>query len=399
MAYTEKFTTSWTSRVGNAFKGILIGFVLIIIGTILLWWNEGRNVGTNDAIKEASLNAISLDDIDKIDPANNSKLIHASAIAKAIGMVKDEDFDISIDAIGLERFVSYYQWVENTSSKTEKKIGGSEETTTTYTYEKKWVNLPIDSSLFKEPAGHENKINAHISNQSFYANKVAFGSYFLNENQIKNINGAKPLQISVDTNLMSKVSKKFNQNVLVKNNSIYVGLNANEPQIGDVEITFLQIPNNQTISIIAQINNDTFKPWKASNGKLFSKLVMGERSLDEMIQIAQNENLVLTWVLRIVGGLLIIFGFRLLLAPLAVLADVLPFLGSIVGFGVGALAFVIGLAWSLIIIAIAWIRFRPILAITLLIVAILCIFILFKFKKPKNNGGSNVIFKHTSSWT
>ena len=54
-SYTEVTSTSWFSRLGDSFKGIGTGFLLIIAATALLWWNEGRTVRTGDAIVEAQL--------------------------------------------------------------------------------------------------------------------------------------------------------------------------------------------------------------------------------------------------------------------------------------------------------------------------------------------------------
>ena len=53
MAYTETTTTSWFSRLGSSFSGMGIGLVLLIAGTVLLWWNEGDFVATRDALNEA----------------------------------------------------------------------------------------------------------------------------------------------------------------------------------------------------------------------------------------------------------------------------------------------------------------------------------------------------------
>lgn len=53
MAYQEKKTTSYGTRVGNSLKSVLFGIVLIIGATVLLWWNEGRAVKTADMLKDA----------------------------------------------------------------------------------------------------------------------------------------------------------------------------------------------------------------------------------------------------------------------------------------------------------------------------------------------------------
>ena len=53
MAYQEVTTTGYGTRVGNSFKSIGTGFVLLIAATALLWWNEGRAVKTAKMLEEA----------------------------------------------------------------------------------------------------------------------------------------------------------------------------------------------------------------------------------------------------------------------------------------------------------------------------------------------------------
>jgi hypothetical protein len=53
-----------------------------------------------------------------------------------------------------------------------------------------------------------------------------------------------------------------------------------------------------------------------------------------------------------------------------VIADVLPFLGSMVGAGTGIISFLLAACLSLITIAVAWIVYRPVLGIILLVVAV-----------------------------
>ncbi len=60
---------------------------------------------------------------------------------------------------------------------------------------------------------------------------------------------------------------------------------------------------------------------------------MGEFSSAELFRQAKQMNILLTWALRVGGMLLMWFGFGLLLRPFSVLADVVPFIGSIVFSG------------------------------------------------------------------
>ena len=55
---------------------------------------------------------------------------------------------------------------------------------------------------------------------------------------------------------------------------------------------------------------------------------------DEMIQKAQDENTMITWVLRVGGFVLMAIGIYLIFAPLVVIADVLPILGDFLSAGI-----------------------------------------------------------------
>jgi hypothetical protein len=52
-----------------------------------------------------------------------------------------------------------------------------------------------------------------------------------------------------------------------------------------------------------------------------------------------------------------------------VLADVIPFVGSLVGAGTGLASFLLAAMGSFVTIAIAWVFYRPVLGIALLLVA------------------------------
>ena len=73
-------------------------------------------------------------------------------------------------------------------------------------------------------------------------------------------------------------------------------------------------------------------------------------------------------------------GLSMVFRPLSVLADVLPILGDIVGMGTGLVAGVIALICALVTIAIAWIFYRPVLAIALLVAAGALVFFIIKKK-------------------
>ena len=88
-----------------------------------------------------------------------------------------------------------------------------------------------------------------------------------------------------------------------------------------------------------------------------------------MFGAAETENKVLTWTLRLVGLVLMAVGIAMVLSLLSVLADVIPFRGSIIGFGTGLVAFSVASVLSLVTITIGWIAYRPLFGISLLVLA------------------------------
>ena len=58
---------------------------------------------------------------------------------------------------------------------------------------------------------------------------------------------------------------------------------------------------------------------------------------------------------------------------------VVPFVANIIGWGIGIVCTVVGIGWSLIIIAIAWLFYRPLLGISLLVLAGFLVWV-FAFK-------------------
>lgn len=404
-SYTEVTSTNWFSRLGNSFKGIGTGILLIVAATVLLWWNEGRTVRTGDAIAEAQMVTEPIPSIDKIDSAFEGKMVYATGRAVTKDELTDPVFGVKVNAIKLRRKVEYYQWVEHSKSEKRTKLGGGEETVTTYSYSAEWVDSPVNSQSFKKREGHENKTRINSENMSWLAPNVTFGAYRFPEFLSRSIGGEKALNLSLSDEQRAELQKAFfapNTNletsqvlgqqgasmIHIQGNTLYVGRQPGTPSIGDVRVTFFETPAAE-VSILAKVNGDTFVPFRASNGNTFSRLSMGVQDMNSMFDAAKSSNATMAWILRGLGVVLCIAGFGMIFASLKVLADVIPLLGSIVGAGTGLVAGLLGSAWSLVIIAIAWIRFRPVLGFCLLGAALTLVILLFiKGRMKKANPAS-----------
>ncbi|MBP3531846.1 MAG: hypothetical protein J6K25_11805, partial [Thermoguttaceae bacterium] len=189
MATTETTVESWGSRLGSSMKGVLAGFLFVLAAIALLFWNEGRTVNRAKALNEGASAVITVDAA-KVDPQNDGKLVHVSGEVATADVLEDLKFGVSVNAIKLVRKVESFQWKENEQSTTKRGSGGSQETTTTYTYEKVWSPDLINSSAFKE-AGHENPTTRPVEGAEFVASNVSLGAFRLSADLISRLGPAK----------------------------------------------------------------------------------------------------------------------------------------------------------------------------------------------------------------
>ena len=447
MAYTETTTTGYGTRVGNSFKAIGSGLLLFVLGTALLWWNEGRAVKTEKMLDEAGSKYVEMENPNKKDASLEGELICGTAMATTEDSLTDADFGIGAKAIAIRRSVEYYQWVEHSQTKKEDKLGGKEVTTTTYTYSKQWVSSPVQSSQFHDPAyQNKNTVLTTVEDAEQYAENVSFGAYKLNESLIHGISSREGMDLAIAEDMLAQFdkttqaayerfygiqksaavaqqpiqqpapqpaipdsvrallsdsalavidslqavndsivksmanaeNKKDLQYVHQAGNVLYFGRVPGAPEVGDVRVTFEKVVPAK-VTVMAVVDGDTFKPFKAKNGKRFQTLVMGQKSGDEIIDAEKEANNMILWFLRILGVMMVIGGLKGIFGFIETILKVVPFIAGIFGWGVGLVCTILGVVWSLIVIALAWLFYRPLLGISLLVLAGFLVWV-FAFK-------------------
>lgn len=436
MSVTETRVEGWGSRLGKSFGGVIAGIILFFGSIAFLWWNEGRAVTTAKALAEGEGNVVAVKDITKVNSANEGKLVHMSGEASTSETLTDPSFALSKNAIALSRKVEYYQWVEHKSETREKQMGGSEKVVTTYTYSKEWVGTPQDSSAFKE-SGHGNRVFTTLPDFDVRAKEVSFGAFKLSSGQIARIGGSESLSLEEYT-----IPASIANNAEVQGgNTLYLHMNPgrveqplqpvqpvqqpvqpvqpapvnaeqpvattlpapvegqpaeqpaaqpklvfdNEAQIGDVRVQWSFVAPQRTISLVAVQVNNTFEPYTAEDGGgEVDLLTDGVKSAKAMFNDAKSANTMMTWIFRGVGFFAMFIGLSMLVAPLEVLCDVLPFLGNIVGAVSKGVCFVIALVISLLDIALAWLFYRPVVGIILLAAVAGVIYLAKKARSKKS---------------
>lgn len=362
--FTEVTSQSWLSRIGGAIKGILVGLMLFILAFPLLFWNEGRAVKTYKTLKEGGSIVVSVA-ADSVDPSNAGQLIHVTGRADTQATLTDPVFAVSANALKLRRTVEMYQWKESSSSETTKKLGGGTETVTEYSYSREWSSRPINSESFKKPAGHRNPDSMPYASAEQVADRITLDAFTLSPGLVNKIDSFEPLLIASDTPL-PKAIKKSGQ---VYDSGFYIGLDAANPQVGDIRVKFAMV-KPVDVSVIAKQIGNTFEPYIAKARGSIELLQVGIHPADAMIQAAQDSNTMLTWLLRLGGFICMMMGLNLFLRPLSVIADVVPIAGTVVGAGAGIIAFLVAAPITLITIGIAWIFYRPLIGIVLIVIAV-----------------------------
>jgi hypothetical protein len=360
---------SWISRMGKSIIGVLIGIVLFFVSPIVLFWNEGRAVQTAKSLDEGAANSTSISP-GTVDPANDGKLVHLSGEATTDETLSDPDFGISMKAISLKRIVEMYQWKENQKKETRKNLGGGEETTTTYTYETVWSDDTIRTDQFQEQgrAGHKNPGEKPFPDKTFKAKVATLGAFTMSDSLVSKIGGEEELPVKSDS--AESLPGDARKDYTVKNGQLYKGKDPSTPVVGDTRVSF-KVIKPAAVSIIAQQDGKTFKPFHTKAGDDLNMLRMGTLSKDEMFKMAQDDNKALTWILRVVGYLMMAFGIFLVFRPIATFADIIPALGGLAGAGIAVFAGIAALPVTLIVIAIGWIFYRPMIGIPMLAVGVI----------------------------
>lgn len=373
--YTEVTSTSWFGRMGKAFTGVLFGLLCIVAGIVLLFWNEGRTVEQRKALNEgaASVRGISPD---TVDPANQGALVHLTGMATTDEILTDPDFGIQVQAVRLRRDVEMYQWKESSESRTEKKLGGGEETVTTYTYSKTWSSSRIDSSSFKKPEGHENPADMPLREESYTAADVRLGAFTLPQSLVNSMGGWQPLRVE---DPQPRLPDYLTRNLQRTTDGFYIGESPGSPRIGDLRVSF-QVVLPAVVSLYAQQVGDSFGPFPTKAGASLLRLDMGAHSAAEMFAQAHSENTALMWILRLVGLVLLVAGFAMVLKPISVVLDVIPMLGNVASMGIFLVSLLLGASIGLLVIAVAWLFYRPLLGVGLIVASVALLFGLRKLR-------------------
>lgn len=368
-SYRETTTTSWLGRLRQALTGILVGLILVAASLVLLFWNEGRAIETYRALTEGAGSIITVETA-RIDPANEGKLIHISGPFKPVGAPADDTLGVTAQgAVTLARKVEMYQWKETSRSETKTKLGGGEETVTTYEYGKEWSSEAIDSSKFKVPDGHSNPALS-LKSDDFAVASGDLGAFSLTAKQISSLGERRALALVEADAARIKDAVAPTRPARIDQGKVFIGYDAARPWIGDLRISYEAADLPEVSAAGAQKGNG-LADYVTANGRSIFLAQAGIVTAAQMFADAQTGNTIVTWVLRAVGLLMLFIGFLLIFRIFGVAGDVIPVFGDVVRFGTGLIAFLLTALLGSLAIAIGWLAYRPLWGIAVLALGII----------------------------
>jgi hypothetical protein len=417
--FTETSTQGYGSKMKNACSGIGIGFLLFFSSVGLLVYNEGRAVKRAKDIDEGRANVVQVDlnsfsNVSSLPDLYENELIYATGNLNtnmAAELLTDPIFGVSAGdtgtntaanstnemgqgALKLKRSVEMYQWKESSTSKKTKKLNGGTKTETTYSYDKTWSSRLIDSSQFSRPRDEtKNPTNFPFEPLVLEADPILLGNLLeVSERVIADFNWYEPITVDLDD--VPDTTLKANL-TMYTSSGFYYGDNSYSPAVGDTRVTFAAVEPD-TISIIAQVkkgrnSNYNLDAFTTSRGGSLLLVERGTFTSEELFIQADAENTTLAWILRVAGFLMMFFSITLMLQPLATALDIIPFIGDCMQGGLEncifpTIAALIAIPVSLFVISMAWLAYRPYIAIPILGVCFaLIVCLCFRIRKAKQD--------------
>jgi hypothetical protein len=336
-SFTTVTRTGWGSNIMNSFVGVLFGILLFIGSFAVLWFNEGR---TNMA--DVARNSVPVVGT-SINQSTNGKLVAVSGTLTSNELLGDAPVLQPGEYIQVERNVEMYAWEEKKSSETTKDLGGGSTTTTTYTYSKTWTSSPASSSSFEHPEGHNNP-DMSITSETFTVGTANVGAYALAPSTLELPQGNEIKLTTSNTNPAEGQS-------LVSGYLFSGDGSLQQPRVGDIRVSYKGLPGNSQVTIFGKQEGSQLNPFISNRQDRLYRAFLSNR--DDAIATMNSEYTVITWILRLVGFLMMWIGLSMLFGPITAVLDVLPFLGNIAEGMIGVVTFVVAFILSAITILIS----------------------------------------------
>jgi len=353
----------------NVKFGYILGTILVLCGSVLLFWNEGSAINISLALEEGLKYITVPDTIEVSRVENENKLVLIGGNLAIKEKLHDDAYGVSVNAVKLRKIVEVYQWkeIEHTSKVTVTDENGKKVTKEekSYTYERNWYDHHIDSTLFNRDYGYHNppKSAWPAESNTKISGDVKIGAFILGSDLKDKMTDFTPLRTE---ELPSSVWTW----VQLHDGIYYHARNIWNPVIGDYRVTFLCAGRaGDLYTVVGKQSNDEIIPYETVTGEELLILKSGLKDAKEVFMDEQFNNRAWTWVIRFLGWLLVFCGMFSMTSFLEETLD--PAVKKLITLGLTNLSFSTSISVTLTTIGLGWISHYPSLGIFLLLIGIL----------------------------
>ena len=271
-------TVKKNAKTGGFFGGI----VLLVIGVLILWNNEGRTVQMQSVINEAMKNYTDVAST-TIDSKYEGKLIATTGNLDLSGSnpVQDAKFGIKVTGAKLERVVEMYEWVEDCTT--------DEDNNKNCTYNKEWTSDLVDSSEFTK-SGYTNPTSFKYQGEAFYASNVKVGAFDLPQRLLESLSYDKELNNEKITEQYKNTVEGFK----VVDGYITNAENITDAKIGDLRISYRYASDGE-VSMLGVQKGSTLTAFTGKKGKSIFTIKRGSYTGKEILNGMTKANNTMKW--------------------------------------------------------------------------------------------------------
>ncbi len=301
---------------------LILGIFLVFLFGSGLFSMEKHFSGQKITLSEIRQKAIIMPSASRVDPTYDGKLVHTQGNANTTQSLQDARFGIDVKALGLVYKVEYYQDVNTGEG-----------------FDVDWTNTP---AKFLNPQDYavNAPIMASLVDKTEYVKEATLGGYAMGENLLHGLRDARPLDLRVSpeqlealhVSMLEEAKKALHVSdsvevylkalqegdsprILAKivDNTLYLGNDPNDPQLGDIRLSFDVIPE-QEVSTLAVIHGSSIDAYEDARGEAIPLIYAGRLNTEEVIAMRGTEDNYDVWLLRVLFGTLIVFGARMIIS-------------------------------------------------------------------------------------
>lgn len=311
-----------------------IGVVLMLIGLAVLGVNEYSAAAWQRGLARHGGNIVVPEAGASVDADQYGQRVLVTGVPQVVQRPRDPDFHVSADTSLLVRNVAMFQWHEV-------RIGNQ------VSYQQDWIDHPVDSSRFEQPAGHANTLALPFASERFHAAVVRLDGYVLAPTIVHALPGGVTSLQPDFSHLPANLQASFR----IHGATLTTGVGQGRPQLGDLRVQW-QVHPLQEITVIARVDGKRLVP-AAGPGPGF-QIQLGERSLTDIfpdLPLPPSG----VWAWRVLALVLTCLGTWLVLRKWLAARIAAPVALAI---GVAALAVLAGIMWvatSVVVAVIVWV--------------------------------------------